>query len=100
MYREPDVYESSSSASSEFSTGNKNEDCQTDTSVLPQETGHELQSDQLDNPHFVVEESGMCHTATTNDGTKYNILAWRFVYYLIIDVSEADCVSFSMQGTC
>ncbi|KAL8533880.1 hypothetical protein ACS0TY_010058 [Phlomoides rotata] len=74
-WREPDAYESSS-ASSEFSTGstllsnvqgNKTEYCQTDTSVLHQETGHELQSNQLDDRHCLAEESGMCHTATTNE---------------------------------
>ncbi|KAK6159997.1 hypothetical protein DH2020_003378 [Rehmannia glutinosa] len=74
-WREPDIYESSP-ASSEYSTGStllsnvpcdKTEKCQAEICELHQETGHEFQSDKLDDQHCLAKESGMCHTANTNE---------------------------------
>ncbi|KAI3452820.1 hypothetical protein Pfo_009483 [Paulownia fortunei] len=74
-WRERDVYESSP-ASSEYSTGStllsnapgdKAEECEAEICVLHPETGHELQSDQLDDQHCLAEENGICHTASRNE---------------------------------
>ncbi|KAI3467376.1 hypothetical protein Pfo_024039 [Paulownia fortunei] len=89
-WREPDIYESSP-ASSEYSTGStllsnvpgdKTEECQAE--MLHQEIGHELQSDQLDDQHCLAEESGRCHTASTNEA---NMLTCNDIK----DNNEAAC---------
>ncbi|PIN24960.1 hypothetical protein CDL12_02300 [Handroanthus impetiginosus] len=73
-WREPDLYESSP-ASSEYSTGSnrlpnvpsdKNEECRAEIQLLHQETGRELQTDQLDNQQCGAEESRMCHPISTD----------------------------------
>lgn len=52
----------------------KREECEAEICVLHQETGSELQSDQLDDQHCLAEQNGICHTASTNEGIKYNML--------------------------
>ncbi|KAL0408676.1 UNVERIFIED_CONTAM: Transcription factor [Sesamum radiatum] len=92
-WREHDVYESSP-ASSEYSSGStllsnaagdKTEECEAEVSVLHQETGHELLSDQFDQ-NCAAEENGICHTASTNEVE--NMLTCNDVK----DDNEAVCV--------
>lgn len=54
--------------------GDKAEECQVEISVLHQETGNELQSDQFDGHRSLAEKSGTCHTAMVNEGTIHSIL--------------------------
>ncbi|KAK6133682.1 hypothetical protein DH2020_032592 [Rehmannia glutinosa] len=74
-WRDHDVYDSSPS-SSEYSTGStllsnapsdKTDKCEAEICALYQETGHELKSDQLDDQHCLVEENGICRTASRNE---------------------------------